>query len=60
MKTETKVSTAAGYIRRSAIDERGEDASIKYQMRYCEELAARHGLQITESWPTDYGMVQRG
>jgi len=48
MKTETKANTASGYIRRSAIDERGEDASIRYQMRHCEELAARHGLQITE------------
>ena len=48
MKTGVKTNSASGYIRRSAIDERGEDASITYQKRYCEELAARHGLQIIE------------
>ena len=48
MKTGTKTNSASGYTRRSAVDERREDTSIKYQVRYCEELAARHGLQITE------------
>ena len=48
MRNQTDTDKAAGYVRRSAVDESGEDASIKYQMRYCEQIAARHGLQIVE------------
>jgi len=48
MKPHADNNTAAGYVRRSAIDETGEDASIKYQKRYCEQIAARHGFEIVE------------
>ena len=40
-------NTAAFYLRRSAIHERGEDTSIDYQREACERIAAQHGLEVT-------------
>jgi DNA invertase Pin-like site-specific DNA recombinase len=39
-------NTAAFYLRRSAIHERGEDTSIDYQREACERIAAQHGLEV--------------
>jgi DNA invertase Pin-like site-specific DNA recombinase len=41
-------NTAAIYLRRSAIDESGEDRSINYQQEACERLAAAQGLKIVQ------------
>ncbi len=37
---------AAIYLRRSAMDERGDSRSIDYQREACEHIAAQHGLDI--------------
>lgn len=43
-------NTAAFYLRRSAIHERGEDTSIDYQREACERIAAQHGLEVVEQF----------
>ena len=39
---------AAIYLRRSAVDESGEDRSINYQREACERIAEVQGLEIVE------------
>ena len=41
---------AAFYLRRSAIDESGDDTSITYQRRACEAIAKQHGLEIVNEF----------
>ena len=43
-------NTAAFYLRRSAIHERGEDTSIDYQREACERIAAQHGLEVVDQF----------
>ena len=43
---EATSNTAAIYLRRSAMDERGDNTSIDYQREACERIAAQHGLDL--------------
>jgi len=43
---ETSGPSAKIYLRRSAIDERGDNTSIDYQREACERIAAQHGLDL--------------
>ena len=38
------------YLRRSAMDERGDNTSIDYQREACERIAAQHGLDLVDEF----------
>jgi hypothetical protein len=53
--SESSGKTAALYLRRSAVHERGDNTSIDYQRDACERIAAQHGLEVVTEFNEGQG-----